>query len=258
MKIKLNNGYLVDKEEMSMSDYFKSEEGRAEAKEFFSRLEPNQIQALKYSFAFNARPKQKAPPGDWKIWVIHAGRGFGKTYAGASWVKQQVELAEKEGRSKNFKIGIAGNNDDHVCNVQVQAIIDLYSPDQIPIIKNKKLVWNNGAIGILISEKSKYISSNMDIVWVDDMIKFTHADKFWKKITEQHKSKILITTVPQKDSLTNNVLKDIKFEKYGKAIFINGSIYENSNNLASDWSDQMYLQYKGSSLEDQELNGIIF
>ena len=35
---------------------------------------------------FNARPDQIAPDGDWSIWAIIAGRGFGKTRSGAEWV----------------------------------------------------------------------------------------------------------------------------------------------------------------------------
>ena len=37
-----------------------------------------------------ARPKQLAPEGDWRVWLILAGRGFGKTRSGAEWVRQQV------------------------------------------------------------------------------------------------------------------------------------------------------------------------
>ena len=32
------------------------------------------------------RPAQCPPAGDWGIWVVLAGRGFGKTHAGAHWV----------------------------------------------------------------------------------------------------------------------------------------------------------------------------
>jgi len=33
-----------------------------------------------------AHAGQLAPPGDWRVWLIRAGRGFGKTRAGAEWV----------------------------------------------------------------------------------------------------------------------------------------------------------------------------
>ena len=31
---------------------------------------------------------QRDPPDDWRIWLIQAGRGFGKTRAGAEWVSE--------------------------------------------------------------------------------------------------------------------------------------------------------------------------
>jgi phage terminase large subunit-like protein len=33
-----------------------------------------------------ARPEQLAPEGDWRIWLVMTGRGFGKTRAGAEWI----------------------------------------------------------------------------------------------------------------------------------------------------------------------------
>ena len=37
-------------------------------------------------FARWAHPGQLPPAGDWRTWVLMAGRGFGKTRAGAEWV----------------------------------------------------------------------------------------------------------------------------------------------------------------------------
>jgi phage terminase large subunit-like protein len=42
-----------------------------------------------------ARANQLAPPGDWSIWMILAGRGFGKTRAGAEWIKGLVESGSR-------------------------------------------------------------------------------------------------------------------------------------------------------------------
>ena len=38
-----------------------------------------------------ARPTQRPPDGDWRVWAYIAGRGAGKTRAGASWIQQRVE-----------------------------------------------------------------------------------------------------------------------------------------------------------------------
>lgn len=40
-----------------------------------------------YLWEYLARPEQLPPPGDWRVWMIMAGRGFGKTRSGAEWVR---------------------------------------------------------------------------------------------------------------------------------------------------------------------------
>ena len=39
---------------------------------------------------FWSRPKQQTPEGNWRIWLILAGRGFGKTRTGAEFIREQV------------------------------------------------------------------------------------------------------------------------------------------------------------------------
>jgi phage terminase large subunit-like protein len=36
------------------------------------------------------RPSQTPPDGDWSVWLIMAGRGFGKTRSATEWVRQEV------------------------------------------------------------------------------------------------------------------------------------------------------------------------
>src|SRR5271157_2464078 len=38
-----------------------------------------------------ARETQRPPPGDWRVWGYVAGRGSGKTRAGAEWIQQRVQ-----------------------------------------------------------------------------------------------------------------------------------------------------------------------
>ena len=37
-----------------------------------------------------ARPNQLPPEGDWRIWLVISGRGFGKTFLGAGWLAEQA------------------------------------------------------------------------------------------------------------------------------------------------------------------------
>src|SRR3954465_3006764 len=46
--------------------------------------------ALGASWPAIARPNQLPPPGEWQVWLLLAGRGFGKTRTLAEWVCQQA------------------------------------------------------------------------------------------------------------------------------------------------------------------------
>ena len=66
------------------------------------RLTGPQRRELRERWLAWAHPGQTAPPasagaggGDWRVWLVMAGRGFGKTRAGAEWVS-----ARGAGRSR--------------------------------------------------------------------------------------------------------------------------------------------------------------
>src|SRR5580704_14131550 len=48
-------------------------------------------EAIERDWSAIARPSQLPPPGDWRVWLLLAGRGFGKTRSGAEWVRAEVE-----------------------------------------------------------------------------------------------------------------------------------------------------------------------
>lgn len=47
--------------------------------------------SLLWDWSFWSRPEQQAPPGDWAIWLLLAGRGFGKTRTAAEWVREEAK-----------------------------------------------------------------------------------------------------------------------------------------------------------------------
>ena len=57
---------------------------------------------LSQRWAGFAHHGQMEPCGDWRVWLIRAGRGFGKTRAGAEWVSEyaraQSGRADRAGR----------------------------------------------------------------------------------------------------------------------------------------------------------------
>src|SRR5580658_8425431 len=55
----------------------------------------DQLQWDKYDWLTWVRKGQRTPPGEWRYWLILAGRGFGKTRAGAEWVRAQAAAGRR-------------------------------------------------------------------------------------------------------------------------------------------------------------------
>ena len=55
------------------------------------KLDDDEADAIADMWRGLARGKQDAPEGDWRVWLLLAGRGFGKTRSGAEWVRARVE-----------------------------------------------------------------------------------------------------------------------------------------------------------------------
>ena len=60
---------------------------RADLDAFLDSLEPAEAAGIHYAWGAWARPKQRPPPGDWSVWMIRSGRGFGKTRTGSESVE---------------------------------------------------------------------------------------------------------------------------------------------------------------------------
>ena len=59
-------------------------------KDLAATLSPAEARALLYDWSFWARPAQQPPAGSWRVWLLLAGRGFGKTRTGAELVRARV------------------------------------------------------------------------------------------------------------------------------------------------------------------------
>ncbi len=52
-----------------------------------------------------AHKGQYEPPGDWPVWLIRAGRGFGKTRAGSEWISEMARRMPGERASRRYGRG---------------------------------------------------------------------------------------------------------------------------------------------------------
>lgn len=58
---------------------------------FLNNLTDEEAAGIFYDWAQWARPKQIPPPGEWFIWLLLSGRGFGKSRCGAELVRKWAE-----------------------------------------------------------------------------------------------------------------------------------------------------------------------
>ena len=96
------------------------------------------------------RDEQLPPLGPWRVWLICAGRGFGKTRAGAEWVRD-VARADPDAR-----IALVGASLGEVRSVMVEgesgimnAAPGALAPEYEPSLR--RLQWPNGAQAFLYS-----------------------------------------------------------------------------------------------------------
>ena len=67
----------------------------SEVAEILKSLGPAKNEELRFNWEFWARPEQLEPKGDWNAWLALAGRGWGKTRAGAEWVRHRIKKGDK-------------------------------------------------------------------------------------------------------------------------------------------------------------------
>jgi hypothetical protein len=68
---------------------------KAEVDALIRAMAPGEANAFVYDWRYRARPEQLPPAGSWRVWLLMAGRGFGKTHCGAEWVRAEVKAGRR-------------------------------------------------------------------------------------------------------------------------------------------------------------------
>ena len=109
------------------------------------------VDALENSWAVLARPNQLPPSSTWwQIWLLLAGRGFGKTRTLAEWVCGQVAC----GQARRIALVAATAADARDVLVEGESgILAVAPPWCRPVYEpsKRRLTWPNGAIATTFS-----------------------------------------------------------------------------------------------------------
>lgn len=205
---------------------------------------------LRFEWRAWARPEQLAPLGFWLVWLVLAGRGFGKTRLGAEWIRERVE----SGAAK--RIIIAGPTAGDVRDVMVEGesgIMAVSPPWFKPLYEPSKLriTWPNGAVATLLSadEPERFRGKQGDTAWCDELAAWRYPEA-WEQLQFTMRlgdPKFLVTTTPQAKPIIRALVKR------ESTTITRGSTFDNADNLAADFIADMKSKFVGTRIGRQEL-----
>jgi phage terminase large subunit-like protein len=222
----------------------------------FKSLTADEKIIVNYLWSAWARPNQLPPPGDWLVWLLLSGRGFGKTRTGAETTRAEVE-ANRAGR-----ISLVGKTPADVRDVMIEGESGIlaisppwFKPEYEP--SKRRLTWPNGAIGITYSshEPDQLRGPQSDFAWCDEISSWAYPTETWDNLMfglrlGKH-PRAVVTSTPKPIAVIRYLLKS------PNVVITRGSTYENKTNLATNFFDQIISKYAGTRLGRQEIYGEI-
>jgi phage terminase large subunit-like protein len=199
-----------------------------------------------------ARPGQLPPKGEWRVWLLMAGRGYGKTRAGAEWVHY---LAGE----KDLRIALVGPTEEEVRNVMVEGASGLLAcaphdarPEWEP--SKGQLSWANGSQAFVYSgaNAESLRGPEHDYAWCDELAKWARPGATWDNLMfglrRGRFPRALATTTPRPISLLRRLVQrdDVAVTR--------GRTADNVL-LAENFVDYVTDLYGGTRLGRQELEG---
>ncbi len=222
---------------------------------WFSKVEQKRpIWQIEYDWNFWARNDQRAPLGDWRVWFVMAGRGFGKTRMAAEWVRA---LAEANG---HLRIALVAATLHEARSVMIEGesgLLAIAPDEQRPRWEPslKRLVWPTGAVAQVFaaSEPEGLRGPEHHIAWADEIAKWEHGIATWDNLGMTMRlgdsPRIVATTTPRAVPLVRRLLGE-----KGVAI-TRGAMDANRANLPSSYRQAMAGIYGKARLGRQELLG---
>ena len=229
------------------------EADRLERLRYLQELHDRQQRLERATWESTARPEQLTPDGDWNVWLLLAGRGYGKTRTGA-------EDAADYGRTHpGSRIAIVAPTIGDARDTCVEGESGLLNTLGQRWVKN----WNRSLGELTLTNGSRYKTFSADEpdrlrgpqhhrAWCDELAAWRYPDAwdqlmFGLRLGER--PQVVATTTPRPVKLVRDLLKraDVHVTR--------GSTFDNADNLAPAALAQLKLQYEGTTLGRQELYG---
>ncbi|NDE91305.1 MAG: ATP-binding protein [Alphaproteobacteria bacterium] len=204
-----------------------------------------------------ARPQQITPHGNWRIWLVLAGRGWGKTLTGAQDVAYYA-LWNDGARIAVIAPTSADARDTCVegpsglLSVLPRSCIEAWNRSQ------SELILKNGSRFKLFSadEPERLRGPQFHRAWADELAAWKSPqafDQVMMGLRLGSHPQLVITTTPKPTRFIKNLVK-----RAGADLFLTrGRSEENALNLAPHVLDDLRNRYGGTRLGRQELDAEI-
>jgi phage terminase large subunit-like protein len=220
-------------------------------------MTPLDLAALDAWFELWAHRNQLPPNGDgWRVWLMMAGRGFGKTRAGAEWI-----YALGNARP-NARIALVGATIADARSIMVEGVSGVLS-----VARNYgrrlswepslgRLRWPNGSEAVLFSgdHADGLRGPEHDFAWCDELAKWREADEAWMNLQmglrRGSRPRALVTTTPRPMALLEQI------EAGAATVTTRGRTSDNIN-LDEKVIELLTATYGGTRIGAQELEGVL-
>ena len=210
--------------------------------------------ALAQSWGLTARPAQLSPAGDWSVWLILAGRGFGKTRAGAEWVNA---MALGHAGARFALVGPTLHDAVSVMLEGESGLMAVARRDNRPEWRatKRELHWPNGAMASVMSavDPDSLRGPQFHFAWCDEIAAWPRPAESWANLRMGlrlgERPRVVVTTTPRP-------LRFLRDLQAGKDVAVTrGSTFDNRANLPAAFLADVHASYAGTALGRQELLG---
>lgn len=213
----------------------------------------DELDALWWDWRFWARPNQLEPAGEWVIWLLLTGRGFGKTRSGAEWVRERVNAGLAR------KIALIAATPADARDVMIEGssgLLAVFPPHQKPLYEpsKRRVTFHTGAMATIYSgyEPDQLRGPNHDTAWGDELATWAYIRETYDNLMfglRVGEPRAVFTTTPKPLALLRELLlrPDV--------VVTRGSTYENREHLAPAFFANIVTKYEGTSIGQQELYG---
>ena len=218
------------------------------------RLRDDAAARLLADWGWWRRDDQCPPAGDWHVWMLLAGRGFGKTRTGAEWVRCHAETHP----GARIALVAASLHEARQVMVEGESGLLAIAPAQTrPTYESslRRLSWANGAVATLYSaaEPDSLRGPQHDAAWCDEIAKWPQGEAAWDNLMLTmrigERPRVVATTTPRGVPLVRRLMKEKGVATTG------GGTRSNRLNLSRQWLATMGAIYGGTRLGRQELDG---